>query len=185
MLAYLPAVGDARLESGQALRRLPGTDFFWCQGAPESLPGIHGSTGNAPTGAPDRGSIPTASPRRSARRTWCCCGSGNHVEAWKLLGAHPANLDAVQGVRFAVWAPNAERVSVVGPFCDWDGRRLPMRVMGGSGVWELFVPGLPVGEIYKFEIRNRETGGVELKGDPYARAMELRPSTASHRHHAR
>ena len=72
-----------------------------------------------------------------------------------MLGAHPATFDGIAGVRFAVWAPNAERVSVVGPFCDWDGRRLPMRVLGGSGVWELFVPGLAVGELYKFEIRSR------------------------------
>ena len=87
--------------------------------------------------------------------------------------------DGVPGVRFAVWAPNAERVSVVGPFCDWDGRRLPMRVLGGSGVWELFIPGLAVGAIYKYEIRSRRTGEVVLKTDPYARAMEMRPATAA------
>jgi 1,4-alpha-glucan branching enzyme len=96
-----------------------------------------------------------------------------------MLGAHPARIDGIDGVRFAVWAPNAERVSVVGLFCDWDGRRLPMRVLGGSGVWELFLPGLAVGEIYKFEILSRHTGQVELKTDPYARAMEMRPATAS------
>ncbi|MGC4028899.1 MAG: 1,4-alpha-glucan branching protein GlgB [Steroidobacteraceae bacterium] len=105
--------------------------------------------------------------------------SGGHAESWRMLGAHAASFDGIAGIRFAVWAPNAERVSVVGPFCDWDGRRLPMRVLGSSGVWELFVPGLAVGELYKFEIRNRTTGSVEVKTDPYARAMELRPATAS------
>ena len=105
-------------------------------------------------------------------------GSGGHVEAWKMLGAHPARLDGIDGVRFAVWAPNAERVSLVGPFCDWDGRRLPMRVLGHSGVWELFMPGLAVGEIYKFEVRGRH-GQTTLKTDPYALAMEMRPATAS------
>jgi 1,4-alpha-glucan branching enzyme len=96
-----------------------------------------------------------------------------------MLGAHPARIDGIDGVRFAVWAPNAERVSVVGLFCEWDGRRLPMRVLGGSGIWELFLPGLAVGEIYKFEILSRHTGEVVLKTDPFARAMEMRPATAS------
>ncbi len=105
--------------------------------------------------------------------------SGGHVEAWRMLGAHPASFDGVAGIRFAVWAPNAERVSVVGPFCQWDGRRLPMRVLGSSGVWELFVPGLAVGTIYKYEIRSRVTGSVELKTDPFAQAMEKRPATAA------
>ncbi len=86
---------------------------------------------------------------------------------------------ALPGVRFAVWAPDAERVSVVGPFCQWDGRRYPMRVLGSSGVWELFVPGLGAGEIYKFEIRSRHNGTILLKADPCARAAELRPATAS------
>jgi len=75
-------------------------------------------------------------------------------------------------VRFAVWAPNAERVSVVGPFCEWDGRRLPMRVLGDSGVWELFVPGLAVGSLYKFEVRSRLQGAVAVKTDPYAQAIQ-------------
>ena len=82
-------------------------------------------------------------------------------------------------MRFTVWAPDAERVSVVGPFSRWDGRRYPMRTLGGSGVWELFIPGLAAGELYKFEIRNRHTGEILLKSDPVARSAELRPATAS------
>ena len=85
----------------------------------------------------------------------------------------------VAGILFAVWAPNADRVSVVGNFNDWDGRRHPMRVRGGSGVWELFIPDLELGQIYKYEIRNRQSGDVLLKADPYGQQHELRPRTGS------
>ncbi len=179
VLTYLPGVESARLASGQALRRLPASDFFWWEGPAGSLPAHPEVQWEGPGGRAGRRVDPYSFGASVGQDDLELFASGGHVEAWKLLGAHPANFAGVQGVRFAVWAPNAERVSVVGPFCDWDGRRLPMRVLGGSGVWELFVPGLPVGDVYKYEIRNRLTGGVELKGDPYARAMELRPSTAS------
>jgi len=82
-------------------------------------------------------------------------------------------------VLFAVWAPSAERVSVVGDFNNWDGRAHPMRVRGGSGVWELFIPGVSAHAYYKYEIRNREHGSIHLKTDPYGQAFELRPGTAS------
>jgi 1,4-alpha-glucan branching enzyme len=85
----------------------------------------------------------------------------------------------ILGTSFTVWAPDAERVSVVGPFCRWDGRCYPMRTLGASGVWELFLPGLAAGELYKFELRNRATGAIFLKSDPYMREAELRPATAS------
>lgn len=80
---------------------------------------------------------------------------------------------------FAVWAPNAERVSVVGDFNGWDGRCHPIRVHSGSGVWELFIPGLEPGTLYKYEVRNRATGEILLKTDPYGQRFELRPRTAS------
>ena len=104
---------------------------------------------------------------------------GTHRHAYRFLGAHVHEIDGVGGILFAVWAPNAERVSVVGDFNHWDGRRHPMRVRGGSGVWELFVPDLEPGMVYKYEIRNRQTSEVFLKADPYARGYELRPATAS------
>ena len=179
VLAYLPAVESARITGGLALRRLPDSDFFWCRAPAGSLPAHPEIEWETTQGHAGRRIDPYSFEPTVSAADLALFASGGHVEAWKLMGAHPANFDGVQGVRFAVWAPNAERVSVVGPFCDWDGRRLPMRVLGASGVWELFVPGLPVGEIYKFELRNRSTGAVELKADPYARAMELRPSTAS------
>jgi len=105
-------------------------------------------------------------------------GEGNHHRIYLKLGAHPGSLDGLAGTRFAVWAPNAERVSVVGPFNLWDGRRHPLQLRGGSGVWELFVPGIGVGTPYKYEIRTRD-GRTLLKSDPYGFAAELRPGNCS------
>ena len=104
--------------------------------------------------------------------------AGICYDIYKKLGAHPMTVDGVQGVEFAVWAPNALRVSVVGDFNLWDGRRLPMRRLWDSGIFELFVPNLPDGTLYKYEIKAK--GGLTyLKADPYANAAELRPNTAS------
>ena len=106
-------------------------------------------------------------------------GEGRHHLAYRMLGAHPCMVDGVAGTRFATWAPNAERVSVVGDFNHWDGRCHPLRVRGVSGVWELFVPGIGAGALYKFELRTRGDGSVHLKIDPYASRYEHRPLTAS------
>lgn len=106
-------------------------------------------------------------------------GEGRLKQAYKTLGAHLVTQHGTNGVRFAVWAPNAERVSVVGNFNRWDGRVHPMQVHGSSGVWELFIPGLKAGEIYKFEIRNRHTGNLHVKTDPYGFSFEKRPGTAA------
>lgn len=104
---------------------------------------------------------------------------GKHWHIYRFLGAHIKRVDGIEGVLFATWAPNAERVSVIGNFNQWDGRSHPMRVRGASGLWELFIPGLSEGELYKFEIRNRESGDIHVKTDPYAQWMEMRPATAS------
>ncbi|MBI2314268.1 MAG: 1,4-alpha-glucan branching protein GlgB [Betaproteobacteria bacterium] len=104
---------------------------------------------------------------------------GRLTQAYRTLGPHPMQIDGITGVRFAVWAPNAERVSVVGDFNGWDGRIHPMSVHGSSGVWELFLPGLAPDSLYKYEIRNRDSGAVFVKTDPYAQAFELRPGTAA------
>jgi 1,4-alpha-glucan branching enzyme len=101
---------------------------------------------------------------------------GTHYNKYEKLGAHIKKVDGVKGVHFAVWAPNAGGVSVIGEFNRWDGRRHPMRMRSG-GVWELFAPGLGEGELYKFEIRSR--GGVYIKTDPYGFYAEVRPRTAS------
>ena len=105
---------------------------------------------------------------------------GTHYEAHERLGAHLRVLDGVAGTVFAVWAPNARRVSVVGDFNGWDGRRHPMRLHPANGIWEVFVPGLGEGERYKYEIITRSGEPVALKADPYAFAFELdTPRTAS------
>ncbi len=103
---------------------------------------------------------------------------GKHRRLWESLGAHVVEQDGVSGVRFAVWAPDARGVSVVGDFCGWDGRLLPMRSMGSSGIWEIFVPDVEVGALYKFEVRTR-TGDLRIKSDPMALASEPPPRNAS------
>ncbi len=106
-------------------------------------------------------------------------GEGNHLRNFEKLGAHLVEHEGVRGVAFAVWAPNAARVSVVGDFNHWDGRRHPMRNRGATGIWEVFLPGLVEGEIYKFEVKSRVGGYLVQKADPYAFYAELRPKTAS------
>ncbi|WKE64816.1 1,4-alpha-glucan branching protein GlgB [Gallaecimonas kandeliae] len=106
-------------------------------------------------------------------------GEGRHWHIYRLLGAHLHQVDGIEGVLFATWAPNAERVSVIGDFNGWDGRRHPMRARGTSGVWELFIPGLGAGELYKFELRSRHSGEVLQKADPYGNQFEHRPRTAA------
>jgi 1,4-alpha-glucan branching enzyme len=105
-------------------------------------------------------------------------GELKHQRPYEVLGAHPRELGGVTGVAFAVWAPNARGLSVVGDFNAWDGRIHMMRSMGGSGIWELFVPGLEAGARYKYEIRPRE-GPPYLKTDPWAAQLEMPPATAS------
>jgi len=102
---------------------------------------------------------------------------GKLHQGYQVLGSHDTQQDGIQGIRFAVWAPNARRVSVVGDFNRWDGRLHLMAVHGSSGVWELFIPDLPRGSLYKFEIFS-VSGELLLKTDPYANEFELRPNTA-------
>ncbi len=106
-------------------------------------------------------------------------GEGTHYKKYEKLGAHVMTVDKIKGVFFAVWAPNALRVSVIGDFNGWDGRRHPMRIRGVSGVWELFIPGLEEGGLYKFEIKSRYKGIIVEKADPYAFYSELRPKSSS------
>ena len=104
--------------------------------------------------------------------------SGTLHEAWRTLGANLQQRDGVDGVCFRVWAPNAERVSLVGDFNRWDGRAHPLSTLGVSGVWELFVPELTANSLYRFEIRVRGSGAIIVKADPYARSFEKRPASA-------
>ncbi len=103
---------------------------------------------------------------------------GNERRIYEKLGSHLHVIDGVPGVSFAVWAPTAERVSVVGNFNDWDGRRHMMRMLGGSGVWEIFIPGVGEGALYKFEVRG-PSGEIKLKTDPYGFFFETPPKNSA------
>ncbi|WP_296510295.1 1,4-alpha-glucan branching protein GlgB [Rhodoferax sp.] len=103
---------------------------------------------------------------------------GTHLRPYECLGAHPARVCGIDGTSFAVWAPNAQRVSVVGSFNAWDGRRHPMRLRRECGVWEIFIPHVGKGDLYKFELWNAK-GAITTKADPFAFAAQLRPDTAS------
>jgi 1,4-alpha-glucan branching enzyme len=107
---------------------------------------------------------------------------GDHRQLYRAMGAHPREMDGVAGTAFAVWAPNARRVSVVGDFNHWDGRVHPMRRRSEAGVWELFLPGVGREALYKFEILGADGELQPLKADPYAFAAELRPGTSSRVH---
>lgn len=103
---------------------------------------------------------------------------GRHLRLWEKLGAHPCSIDGVDGTSFAVWAPNATRVCVIGPFNAWDGRAHVMRLLGRSGVFELFIPGVGPEALYKYEIR-APSGALRIKTDPFAFKLEQGPGFAS------
>ncbi|MBD2151383.1 1,4-alpha-glucan branching protein GlgB [Pseudanabaena sp. FACHB-1277] len=104
-------------------------------------------------------------------------GEGTHYQIYEKMGAHPTEIDGVSGVYFAVWAPNARNVSVIGDFNSWDGRKHQMR-KGHTGIWDLFIPDLTIGTVYKYEIKSPE-GHIYEKSDPYGFFQEIRPKTAS------
>ena len=104
--------------------------------------------------------------------------AGNHWHIYKKLGAHLHTIDGIDGVYFAVWAPNAQRISLVSDFNNWDGRCHPMRILSNSGIWEIFIPGIGIGCTYKFEILSQSNDTL-VKTDPYGQQFEFRPQTAS------
>ena len=177
---FIPQANDVQIAEGNIrLERIPGTDLFEWRGTPGTVPDHYHllwiDAEHHEHIAHDPYSFPPQIPDFDLH----LFSEGRHRHAYRFLGAHVHAVDEVTGILFAVWAPNAERVSVVGEFNQWDGRRHPMRVRGGSGVWELFIPGLEAGTLYKYEIRNRDSGEILLKSDPYAQAFEVRPRTAS------
>ncbi|HMK56542.1 MAG TPA: 1,4-alpha-glucan branching protein GlgB [Dissulfurispiraceae bacterium] len=106
-------------------------------------------------------------------------GEGTHYKNFEKLGSHVRTVKGVRGVHFAVWAPNARGVGVVGDFNDWDDRRHPMRMLGSSGIWEIFVPGLDEGAVYKYAVKSRFNRHRELKADPFSFFFEVRPKSAT------
>lgn len=104
---------------------------------------------------------------------------GTHFRLYDKLGAHPIRSEGVEGTYFAVWAPNAEQVSVIGTFNEWAEDRHPLRLRGQSGIWEGFIPGVGKGTLYKFHIRSRVNGYRIDKTDPFALFNEIPPKTAS------
>lgn len=179
--AYIPGAKEVMVEAedgAMPLQHLPGVDLFEWRGPRGRVAEryrLTWSDGKHTHSAYD----PYCFPSQLSDYDLHLFGEGRHWHAYRFLGAHAHNADGVVGVLFAVWAPEAERVSVVGDFNAWDGRRHPMRVRGGTGVWELFIPGVAPGALYKFELRNRRHGTLHLKSDPYGQRFEVRPNTAS------
>ncbi len=130
-----------------------------------------------------RGTSPTASVRYDAsllsEEDIYLFNEGSHLRLYEKLGSHVLEVDGVRGVYFAVWAPDARRVSVIGDFNGWDGASHPLRPRGSSGIWEGFVPGLGHGAIYKYRVESRYNGYVVEKADPFAFRAETPPKTAS------
>ena len=177
---FLPQADVVAIAEGNIrLERIPNTDLFEWRGAPGVVPDRYHLVWIDSAQHEHIAHDPYSFPEQLSDFDLHLFSEGRHRHAYRILGAHVHAIDEVTGVLFAVWAPNAERVSVVGEFNQWDGRRHPMRVRGGSGVWELFIPDLEAGNLYKFEIRNRDSGEILLKTDPYAQAFEVRPRTAS------
>ncbi len=177
---FLPYAESVQLaENGPEMQRLPGTDFF------EYYPGDQQIAKHYPLYWIDKdgqshldvdpysfGPVLTEFDRH-------LFAEGQHWHIYQKLGAHLLSIDDIDGVYFAVWAPNAQRVSVVGDFNRWDGRVHAMRTLGDSGIWEIFIPGLEAGCLYKFEILNRHSQELLVKTDPYGQQFEFRPQTAA------
>lgn len=178
--AHFPYAEEVVLvEANQPLERIPNTDLFEWHGKPSQVPERYQLRWRDSNGNESTAHDPYCFPPQIADFDLYLFGEGKHWHAYRFLGAHPHVADGVSGVLFGVWAPNAERVSVVGNFNRWDGRCHPMRGRGASGIWELFIPSLCAGDLYKFELRNRNSGVVFLKADPYGQHFEMRPSTST------
>ncbi|MDM8547336.1 1,4-alpha-glucan branching protein GlgB [Candidatus Venteria ishoeyi] len=176
---WLPNAETVMLvENKQIMKRLPGSDFFEWKGRSSTLPARYQVHWTDVQGQQHTHYDPYCFPPQLTDFDRHLFAEGKHWHAYRFLGAHSCQADGIDGVLFSVWAPNAERVSVVGDFNQWDGRYYPMRMRDG-GVWELFIPALTIGTLYKYEIRNRDSGEILLKADPYAQHCEMRPNTAS------
>jgi len=176
--ALIPNAVSVRADPGPALRPVAPSLFEW-SGAAEALPPRYELVWQDRQGTTHRERDPYAFPPPTDGCRLDDFHNGRHARLGDVLGSRQTTLCGHPGVLFAVWAPHAERVSVIGPFNGWDGRRHPMQVQGSSGVWWLFIPGLEAGQPYRYEIRNRHTGEVVTKSDPMARAYTDSPMLES------
>ena len=178
--AFIPHAAEVYIaEGGMPLTRLPDSDHFEWRGDGHALPAHYSLVWRDQHHREHIARDPYTFAPQIGDLDLHLFGEGRHRHGFRFLGAREHEVDGVGGVLFAVWAPNAERASVVGDFNNWDGRRHQMRVRGGSGIWELFIPDLDPGHVYKYEIRNRHSGEVLLKADPYGQRHELRPRTGT------
>jgi 1,4-alpha-glucan branching enzyme len=176
---FLPRTMHAWLDDeSRPMNRLPGTDLFECRAEPGEVPPLYRIIRETEHGAREVFHDPYGFWPQLDQDEMSAFHGGHHRHAQNLLGARRHEIDGVEGTLFAVWAPNAGRVSVVGDWNEWDGRFHPMRKHEQQGIWELFLPGVVEGR-YKFEIRNAQSGELFVKTDPFGRAGEYRPGTAS------
>ena len=181
--AFLPHSDKVRIVDTDAhLARIEGTDLFEWRGATGSVPDHYQLAWIDEDGLECSAYDPFCFAPQPGDLDLHLFGEGRHLHAYRFLGAHLCEIDGIEGTRFVLWAPGAERVSVVGDWNHWDGRQHPMSACGDSGIWALFIPGIGPHSYYKYEIRNREHGSIHLKTDPYGQAFELRPGTASVTH---
>ncbi|MFQ5469448.1 MAG: 1,4-alpha-glucan branching protein GlgB [Gammaproteobacteria bacterium] len=177
---FVPGAAEATiLEADVTMTRQYNSDIFEWQGSSGNIPDRYRIQWTDGYGNTHITYDPYCFPHQLGDFDLHLFGEGNHNHAYRFLGAHQHVVDDIHGILFSTWAPNAERVSVIGDFNNWDGRFHPMRVRGGSGIWELFIPGIKAGDLYKFEIRNQHNKSIHEKADPYAQQFEMRPSTAS------
>jgi 1,4-alpha-glucan branching enzyme len=177
---FLPYAESVSLaDSKQVLQRIPETDLFEYSTEKEDLPAHYSLQWLDKDGACHENYDPYDFGPQLSDMDQHLFSEGNHWHIYQKLGAHLRQVDKIDGVYFAVWAPNAQRVSIVGDFNQWDGRCNPMRNLGDCGIWEIFMPGLEVGCFYKFEILNRQTDEIVVKTDPYGQQFEFRPQTSS------
>ncbi len=176
----LPGTAEAEVliaGTSRPMERLPDTDFFTCRLEQQDVPRyqLRWRPGH---GDWRQGQDPYRFGPTVGDLDLHLFGQGKHEHVYRILGAHCCEHEGVAGVRFATWAPNARRVSVVGDFNQWHGLSHTMRARGLSGVWELFIPALNSGEKYKFELCDAN-GSLHLKSDPYGNCFEMRPATAT------
>ncbi len=177
---YLPYAETVRFSNnGPVLNRITGTDFFEYYAKEGELPEHYQLTWIDKDGYTHENYDPYDFGTQLPEFDQHLFGEGKHWHIYQKLGGHLHSVDGIDGVLFTVWAPNAGRVSVVGDFNRWDGRCNPMRSLGGSGIWEIFIPGLKAGCLYKFEILNRNSNEILVKTDPYGQQFEFRPNTSS------